>query len=94
MRHYETVFILDSKLDENSVEKEITKVKELVQFQKGEVVKIDKWGRKRLAYEIKDRQEGYYVVINFTSSPERLNELERNFKLNDLVLKHIIVKGK
>ena len=65
MPRYETVFVLDPSLDEKAVPNEIKKVEDLIRDHKGEVLKIDKWGKKRFAYPIKKKHEGFYTLILF-----------------------------
>ena len=65
MRKYETVFILDPSLDDKTIQKEIKRVEDLVTDHKGQVLKIDRWGKKRFAYPIGKKHEGYYTLILF-----------------------------
>jgi small subunit ribosomal protein S6 len=59
----------------------------------GEIANVDEWGKKRLAYEIKDQREGYYFVFYYSFEPTKINELDRYLKLNENVLRHnILVK--
>jgi len=73
------------KLDEN-----IEKFKQMVAGE-GEV-KIDCWGKKRLAYQIAGKREGVYVIMNFKADISKVRELERNFKISEDVLRHILIK--
>lgn len=91
MRDYETVFILDPGLDESQVRDEVAKVESLIAGLKGEVVGTEAGGKKKLAYEIDGKREGYYTMITFKSEPSSLAELERAYKLNEMVLRYIIV---
>ncbi|MFZ5597854.1 MAG: 30S ribosomal protein S6 [Bacillota bacterium] len=92
MRKYETVFIIRPDLDEEKTNEAIERFKGLVENNGGEVASIDKWGKRRLAYEIKDAREGFYVLAKFNGSPETASELDRVFKISDEVLRHIIVR--
>jgi small subunit ribosomal protein S6 len=91
MREYETVFILDPNLDDGEVKGEIDKVQSLISGLSGEVLGVESGGKKRLAYEIAGRKEGYYTLITFRSEPSSIAELERAYNLNERVLRHIIV---
>jgi small subunit ribosomal protein S6 len=91
MRDYETIFILDPKLDESQVKDEIGKVQDLISSLEGEVVGVEAGGKRKLAYEIDGNKEGYYTLISFRSKPTSLPELERLYKLNERVLRHVIV---
>ena len=76
MRDYEAVIILDPRLDEASSKEAIERFTRLVQA-KGEVTKVDSWGRRRLAYEINHLSEGFYLVAKFKADPTVLEELDR-----------------
>jgi small subunit ribosomal protein S6 len=91
MRDYETIFILDPNLEEGEVKDEIAKVENLITSLNGEIVGVEPGGKRRLTYEIKGNREGYYTLINFRFEPSSLTELERAYKINERVLRHIIV---
>jgi small subunit ribosomal protein S6 len=91
MRDYETVFILDPELDDSQVRDEVTKIETLISGLNGEVMGTEAGGKRRLAYEIDGKREGYYTMITFRSEPSSLGELERAYKLNERVLRYIIV---
>ena len=91
MRDYETVFILDPALDENQVKEEVDKVRNLISSLGGEVTSAEPPIRKRLAYEIKGKTEGYYTLIVFRSEPTAIKEMERAYRLNEKILRHIVV---
>jgi small subunit ribosomal protein S6 len=91
MREYETVFILDPNLDESQVKEEIDKVQGLISNLEGEIVGVEPGGKRKLTYEIRGNREGYYTLISFRSKPSSIAELERLYKLNEKVLRHIIV---
>lgn len=92
MRKYEVVFVLRADLDEEKNQAFIDKFKAIVENKGGEIVKLDKWGKRRLAYEVKDLREGFYVVMKMNATPEAAAELERVFKLTDEILRHMIVR--
>ena len=58
----------------------------------GEIEKVDEWGRKKLAYEVKDQKEGYYVMVTFSAKPDFPAELERVFKITENILKYLIIR--
>lgn len=91
MRSYETMFVVNQDLSKEDAEKNAERFSDLVK-KNGELVKLTDWGKRSLAYEINDKKEGYYFIINFNSEPEFVNELERQFKLNDDVIRHIILR--
>jgi small subunit ribosomal protein S6 len=91
MREYETVFILDPKLDESQVRDEVAKVQNVIAGLEGEITGVEPGGKRRLTYEIKGNKEGYYTLITFRSEPSSIVEIERAYKLNENVLRHVIV---
>lgn len=91
MNLYETIMILDSNLDEEATKATIEKITSLIEAN-GKIEKIEEWGKKKLAYPIKKQKEGYYVLINFSSNPEFLEELDRTYNITDEVIKNIVLK--
>jgi len=90
MKKYETLFVLNSNLSEEDIKSNIEKIKGVIE-QDGTVTNVDEWGKRRLAYEINDMTEGYYVLINFEANPELPKELDRIFRITDAVIRHLIV---
>lgn len=90
MRKYETLFILRPSLEEEKRIEVIDFFKSII-AEKGEVVNVDEWGNKRLAYEIEKIREGYYVLIDFNAETDHITELERHFKINDDVMRYIVI---
>ncbi len=91
MRKYEIMFIV-KPLDEEGTNAIITKFENLINNNDGQVEKIDRWGKKRLAYVIKDFAEGYYCLVNFTAEPTTILELDRIMKITEDILKFIIIR--
>ena len=89
--NYETIMIVNSNLEEAQIKETIAKITSLIS-QNGTVESTEEWGKKRLAYPIKKQAEGYYVLINFSSNPEFIDELDRVYNITDEVIKHIVVK--
>jgi len=87
MRKYETIFILDPDLEEEQVQSAIEKVKGIITQTNGEIQKVEDWGKRKLAYEVKKKSKGHYVLIHFLGTPALLSELERNFRVMDAVIK-------
>jgi small subunit ribosomal protein S6 len=92
MTDYEVTYILRPGLEESEVETRANAIAEIVKSQGGELVGLEKLGRKRLAYEIDDVREGNYVVMQFKSSAEASKELERQLKLHEDVLRALVVR--
>jgi small subunit ribosomal protein S6 len=91
LRDYETVFVLHPRLDDKQVEEEIQRVQDLIVQNGGEIINVERWGRKRMAYEIRKVREGIYTLIQFSSEPHVIQELDRRYKLNENVLRHLTV---
>ena len=91
MNKYESVIIVNPNLDEAALKAVEDKFTGLIN-ENGTVEKVDKMGKRRLAYEIKKQQEGYYMVFEFESKPEAIAELERIYRITDDIMKYIIVK--
>jgi small subunit ribosomal protein S6 len=89
MALYETIFILDSLLAPEDIDKVINRVEELITGNNGKVIKTDKWGKRRLAYEIQKKQYGFYVAIEFESSGSVPAVLENEYIYNDPVLRYL-----
>ncbi|MBE6037376.1 MAG: 30S ribosomal protein S6 [Clostridiales bacterium] len=90
MSNYEVMFIIDADLEDASKEAVIETVKGII-AEGGEVGKVDVWGMRKLAYPILKKNDGYYVVIEFTAKPELPKELDRRLRISDSVIRHIIV---
>lgn len=91
MRTYECIYILDPSLDEQAVRDRASRYSEIVTSRAGEVKNLDHWGKRRLAYPIKKRVEGYYTFMRFAGGNEILRELNRVFGFDEAVLRHLIV---
>ncbi len=92
MNKYEVLYILDSKLDDAAKDAQIEKYKSVVETAGGTVEGVDKWGNKKLAYEIDFKSEGFYVLMNFTAPAEPPQELERQMRIADEVMRFIVVR--
>ena len=92
MRPYEVMVILEPALEESAVQQVINRSTELLTKSSGTVNRVEKWGKRRLAYELNHRTEGYYVLFDVTSEPAPMDELDRSLRLADDVLRHKIVR--
>ena len=92
MKRYETIYIANPNLEEGPLTEVVTKFSDLIKKEKGQIVKVDEWGKKKLAYDVKRFDKGHYVVLDFCGLPETVAELERNLKLDDRILKYLTVK--
>jgi small subunit ribosomal protein S6 len=91
MRRYETIVIVDPDLGEEERGTVFDKIRELIPQTGGLLVEFDEWGGRKLAYEIKKKQRGYYVCINYCGSGDLVSEMERQFRIDDRVMKYMTV---
>jgi len=90
-RKYEVMFILNPALGDEAIAATTEKIQALIEAS-ASLEKVDVWGRRRLAYEINDQKEGYYVLINFSAEAEFPKELERILKITEGVLRYLVVR--
>lgn len=88
---YETIMVINPTLEEEKIEATVEKFKALISAN-GEITNVDVWGKRKLAYEINDLTEGYYVLVEFSSKPEFPAELERVYKITDGIIRDIVIK--
>lgn len=88
-RVYETTFIVNAALEDQDIDAVVSKVTNYIENHGGEVKEIDKWGRRRLAYPINKKYNGYYVHIIFETMPTTVPILERFMVLEDTILRHL-----
>lgn len=91
MRNYELIYILKPNVEEDVKEAVLAKVKSVIEEGKGEIDKVDVWGNRKMAYEIEDLTDGYYVLVVFKADIDVPKEVERNLKINDKVIRQMIV---
>ena len=91
VNNYETIFVLDSTLSEEEINALQEKFTSLI-AKEGEVESVEVWGKRRLAYPIDYKTEGYYVLVNFKSSPDFPKELERVYNITEGLLRSIVVR--
>ncbi|NQT24529.1 30S ribosomal protein S6 [candidate division KSB1 bacterium] len=92
IRQYETTFIVDAHLSTDEIEKVVSKYTQLMEKSKGKIKLIDRWGKRRLAYEIAKKQYGYYVYVRFEAEGTVVEALEKDFKLDDLILRYLVLR--
>ena len=92
MNEYESVIIIKPNLDEGEIEGIITEITDLIN-KDWEVTKVDKMGVKTLAYEIEKNKEGYYIIFYFEAKADVIFELERNYRINENIIKFITVRN-
>jgi small subunit ribosomal protein S6 len=92
MRHYETLYIVNPELDDENYKAVVDKFRDLIEKEKGIIVKLEEWGKQRLAYLVKKFDQGAYVLVDYCGAPGVTAELERDLKLDDRILKYQTVK--
>ncbi|MEW6409524.1 MAG: 30S ribosomal protein S6 [Nitrospirota bacterium] len=91
MNFYELLFIINPNLSDEEATGVVNKVNELIGRLGGVVFKTEKWGKRKLAYEVKKHKKGYYILMNFNLEPSKASELERTFRLTDPIIRYLIV---
>ncbi|MEI6454583.1 MAG: 30S ribosomal protein S6 [Actinomycetota bacterium] len=92
MRPYEAVVVFDTAVEPQAMQASLDRYLEIIRQNDGTVGQIDRWGRRPLAYEIKHKREGYYVVVEFNGLPITISELDRNLRIADEVIRYKIVR--
>jgi small subunit ribosomal protein S6 len=92
VRNYELVFIVHPEIDDEGLAAAVETVEDLVQRGGGQVVKVDLWGVRRLAYPIQKLREGQYVLMHLNMQPAGVAELERSLGLSEQVIRHLVVR--
>ncbi|BAU26289.1 SSU ribosomal protein S6P [Aneurinibacillus soli] len=92
MRKYEVMYILRPDLQEEAAKANVERFSGVLTENGAELEKVNEMGKKRLAYEINDHREGFYVLMNFQSEPQAINEMERLMKISDDVIRYLVVR--
>ena len=91
MRIYEELFIVKPDATDEEVDQVTEQLTSVVTTSKGTVDKVDKWGKRRLAYRVQKYKEGFYVLVQFSAEPDTVKEVERRLRVNDAVIKYLTV---
>ena len=92
MNKYEAMYIVTPEMEDEAIKGVIEKFSGIITANGGAVEKTAEWGRKKLAYPIDYKTEGYYVLVNFAAAPELPRELERNFRNDESILRYMVVR--
>ena len=92
MNQYEVMYVIDTALEEQARTELINRFSSLVEQNGGQVDRVDEWGKRRLAYAINYKTEGYYVLMYIAAPPTLPRELERNFQINENVLRYMVIR--
>lgn len=90
-RTYESVVLINATLEDDQIEVILNKIQETITSHGGSILEVEKWGRKRLAYPIKKSKSGYYAIFRFTSTPELISTLERNYRLEENIYRYLTI---
>jgi len=91
MNKYESIFIINPDVGEENIKAIVEKFKGLFESS-AQLENMDEWGKRKLAYTIADKNEGYYVFVNFSAEPDFPRELERIYKITDGIIKYMVIK--
>ncbi len=92
MRKYEIMYIIRPDIEEEAQKTLIERFNNIIKDNGAEITKIDERGKKRLAYEIKDYRDGYYVLVNFTGDDKAINEFDRLAKFSEDIIRHMAIR--
>lgn len=92
MNSYEALYVITPELDEQTNQAVLDKFAAIITDNGGEIVKTDVWGKRRLAYAINYKTEGFYVLVDFNGASELPRELERNFKNDERILRYMVTR--
>lgn len=91
MRQYESIFIVNPDLEEAETNRVVEEVKAAIESGGGQVLRVNPWGKRKLAYPIKRHSEGYYVLLLFESNPEHVLRLNTYYQISEPIIKHMVV---
>jgi small subunit ribosomal protein S6 len=89
---YESAVLINAALEEDQIQSIISRIKEIISSNDGEVTDVEDWGRKRLAYMIKKSKIGYYIIFQFNAYPQIISTLEKFYKLDENILRYLSIK--
>ncbi|OQB24964.1 MAG: 30S ribosomal protein S6 [Firmicutes bacterium ADurb.Bin182] len=92
MNKYEALYIITPETEDEAIKAVVEKFNGIITGNGGEIEKTDEWGKRRLAYSIDYKTEGYYVLVTFQGTSELPRELERNFKNDESILRYIVIR--
>jgi small subunit ribosomal protein S6 len=92
MPQYESIFFTNPALPDEEVDDIVRGYEQLVTSTEGKVLKVERWGKRRLAYPVGRHEEGHYVLMVIETPPDFVRELERRYRMNDRILRHLTVR--
>ena len=88
---YESAVLINAALDDETIKNLIERIKETITTNGGNILEIEDWGRKRLAYQVKKSKIGYYAIFRFNSPPDIVPKIERNYQLDENILRYLTI---
>ena len=88
---YESAVLINAALDDEAIKNLIGRIKETISTNDGEILEVEDWGRKRLAYQVKKSKIGYYAIFRFNSPPDLIPKLERYYQLDETILRYLTI---
>ncbi len=92
MRIYEELFIVDPGATDEQIDGLVAEIEDVIKSSGGAIDKVEKWGVRKLAYRVSKREEGYYVLVQFSAAQPAVKEIERRLRVNELVLRYLTVR--
>lgn len=92
MNIYENIVIINASLSDEEIEAANEKIKDLISKSGGEILKVETWGRRKLAYEIKKQKKGFYTLLTFKAPSSLIKKLEDYYRVSDFVVKYMVIK--
>ena len=92
MNPYEGMFIINTTLDTQSLRKTISDIQEIVTREGGQIISVEEWGRRKLAYQVKKHSDGFYILVNFDIAPDKVARVRSLVILNEQILRFLIVR--
>ncbi len=90
-RMYESAVLINAALDDETIKNLIARIKDTISTNGGEMIEVEDWGRKRLAYQVKKSKIGYYSIFRFSSSPDLVPKIERFYQLDENILRYLTI---
>jgi small subunit ribosomal protein S6 len=91
MKRYETIFIIQADLPDEDINTSIDRYQGIIADLKGTVINVERWGKRKMAYPIEKKTRGFYTLLDYAGQSKVVSELERNFKIDDKVLKYMTI---
>jgi len=93
MRNYELMILLDPNLQEEEISALLKEVQQTIANNQGKIIKVNQWGKRTLAYDIKNFREAFYVIIDFELEPENIANIEKSIKFEEKIIRYLLVLG-